>query len=108
MATNVFVILLFAVLTVFVFLALFAFFAGLVGLNNLVSELLSAMIIIYLLFGKMFFLGVLLAISMIVALFVLGYKIIVKAKRMKWQDYEEKQKIGIYSESLHLKKEGRL
>lgn len=99
MLTNVFVVLLFTVLTVFIFLALFAFFAGLVGLNNLVSELLSAVIIISLLFGaKMFFLKVLIAIFIVVIFSIIGYKIIIKAKRISWQDYEEKQKIGIYTE----------
>lgn len=84
MITDIFGILLFAVLIVFIFFALFAFFAGLAGLNNLVSELLSVMIIILLLFdAKMFFLKALIMILAVAISSVAGYKIIVRAKKIR-------------------------
>lgn len=73
------------------------------------------LVLIYLVIGTVIWLfdiiallKILVGTSMIVVFSIMGYKLVVRAKKMKLQDYKEKQNIGIYSESLHLKKEERL
>lgn len=44
----------------------------------------------------------------IVVLSIAGYKLVVRVKKIKLQDYEEKQNIKTYSELLNLKRKGRL
>lgn len=90
-------VLLFIVLMFCIFYALLFFFAGILRFNYLISELLSAMAIFLLLFGEtMFFLKIFAVIFGFVVFSSAGYTIIVRAKKMRWQNCENKQNRRIY------------